>query len=155
MAQPLPRRGMSGCAIVAIVLAVVTIPVLAILAAIALPAYNDYKIRAESTAGVIGAAAAMQRAVEEFSQVQGRCPGDDDFASLQRQFQAVEKNATVRFGEVPGGNCAFEFTLRGHSAIDGRTWLHEARRNGDLVSWDCSGGDLPARYRPQACRSPR
>src|SRR3546814_2097721 len=51
------------------------------------------------------------------------------------------------------GNCAFEFTLHGNAAIDGRTSLFEALRDGDLAGWDCSGGDLPARYRPQHCRA--
>lgn len=150
---PPARRGLSGCAIVAIVAAVAAVPVLAILAAIAIPAYNDYTIRAESTAGIIGAASAMQRAVEEFHQANGRCPGDDDFASLLRHFQAQDKGTTVRFGTVAGGNCAFEFTLHGNSAVEGRTLVYEAVRDGDLVDWDCSGGDLPDRYRPPQCRA--
>lgn len=151
-APPQARRGMSGCAIVAIVAAVLAVPVVAILAAIALPAYQDYTIRAETTASVLGASSAMQRAVDEFEGAHGRCPGDDDFASLLEQFDAVEKTTTVHFGALANGNCAFEFTLHGKPAIEGRTWLFEARRDGDLAGWDCSGGDLPARYRPQQCR---
>ena len=152
-APPPPRRGLSGCAIVAIVAAALAVPVVAILAAIAIPAYNDYKIRAEATAGLVGAASAMQRAVDEFEGAHGRCPGNDDFASLLEQFAAVEKTTTVQFGAVANGNCAFEFTLHGNAAIEGRTWLFEALRDGELAGWDCSGGDLPARYRPQHCRA--
>ena len=151
-AAPPPRRGLSGCAIVAIVAAVAAVPVIAILAAIAIPAYNDYTIRAKSTAGLIGAASAMQRAVEEFSQAHGRCPGNDDFAPLVRRFQAQDKGPTVHFGALAGGNCAFEFTLHGGSTVEGRTLVYEAVRDGDLVDWDCSGGDLPDRYRPMPCR---
>ena len=152
-APPRARRGLSGCAIVAIVAAVAAVPVLAILAAIAIPAYNDYTIRAETTASLVGASSAMQRAVDEFEGAHGRCPGNDDFASLLEQFAAVEKTATVQFGALANGNCAFEFTLHGNAAIDGRTWLFESLRDGDLAGWDCSGGDLPARYRPQHCRA--
>ncbi len=152
-AAPSPRRGLSGCAVVAIVAAVAAVPVVAILAAIAIPAYHDYTIRAHSTAGLIGAAAAMQRAVEDFSQAHGRCPGDDDVASVVRHFQAQDKGTTVRFGAVDNGNCAFEFTLHGDSAVEGRTLVYEAFHDGDLVAWDCSGGDLPDRYRPVACRA--
>src|SRR3546814_14061786 len=89
----------------------------------------------------------MQRAVDEFEGAHGRCPGNDDFAPLLKQFAAVEKATTVRFGALPGGNCAFEFTLHGNAAIEGRTWLFEELRDGDLAGWDCSGGDLPARSR--------
>src|SRR3546814_10364101 len=53
----------------------------AILAAIAIPAYNDYTIRAETTASLVGAASAMQRAVDEFEGAHDRCPGNDDFRS--------------------------------------------------------------------------
>ncbi|GAA3924105.1 pilin [Luteimonas lutimaris] len=151
-AAPPPKRGLSGCAIVAIVAAVAAVPVIAILAAIAVPAYHDYTIRANSTAGIIGAASAMQRAVEEFSQAHGRCPGDNDFAPLLQRFQAQDKGPTVHFGTLAGGNCAFEFTLHGDSAVEGRTLVYEAVRDGDLVDWDCSGGDLPDRYRPVPCR---
>ncbi|HEY0837114.1 MAG TPA: GYF domain-containing protein [Azospirillum sp.] len=149
-----PKRGLSGCAIVAIVGAVVAVPVLAILAAIAIPAYQEYTIRAQAAAGLAGAASAMQRAVDEFQDAHDRCPGNDDFAPLLRQFAAVEKTTTVRFGALEGGNCAFEFTLHGNPAVEGRTWVFESRRDGHLAGWDCSGGDLPARYRPQRCRRP-
>src|SRR3546814_19935843 len=91
----------------------------------------------------------MQRAVDEFEGAHGRCPGNDDFAPLLKQFAAVEKATTVRFGALPGGNCAFEFTLHGTAAIEGRTWLFEALRDGDLAGWDCSGGDLPPPSRHQ------
>lgn len=150
---PPPKRGLSGCAIAAIVVAALAVPVLAILAAIAIPAYNDYTIRAKTTAGLVGAAPAMQRAVAEFAAQHGRCPGNDDFAPLVRQFATVARPATVRFGALANGHCAFEFTLRGNAAVEGRTWLHEAHRDGDLLRWDCSGGDLPDRYRPPACRA--
>ncbi len=152
-AGPPPRQGLSGCAIAAIVAAVVAVPVLAILAAIAIPAYQDYTIRAKTTAALAGAVPAMQQAVGEYSSAHGRCPGNDDLASLVRQFAATGAGATVRFGALANGHCAFEFTLHGNAAIEGRTWLHEARRDGDLSSWDCSGGDLPDRYRPPACRA--
>jgi len=152
-AAPTPRRGLSGCAIVAIVGACL-VPVIAILAAIAIPAYQDYVIRAKSTAGLVGAASAIQRAVAEHMGVHGRCPGNEDFAPLLRQFAAVEKHASVQLGTLADGNCAFEFTLHGIArSVEGKTWLYEARRNGDALTWDCTGGDLPARYRPAACRS--
>src|SRR3546814_7756787 len=101
--------------------AVVAGPVGAIRAAIAIPAYNDYTIRAEATAGLVGAASAMQRAVDELEGAHDRCPGNDDFAPLLKQFAAVEKATTVQFGAPATGNCAFEFTLHGNAAIAGRT----------------------------------
>ena len=64
---PAPKpRGMSGCLIALIVAAVLAVPMIAILAAIALPAYNNYRVRsaegaclAEMKAYANGAVAAM------------------------------------------------------------------------------------------------
>src|SRR3546814_1154589 len=66
----------------------------------------------------------MQRAVDEFEGAHGRCPGNDDFAPLLKQFAAAEKATTVQFGALANGNCAFEFTLHGNAAIDGRSEEH-------------------------------
>src|SRR3546814_13015570 len=107
--------------------AVVAVPVVAILAAIAIPAYNDYTIRAEAPAGLVGAASAMQRAVDEFEGAHERCPGNDDFAPLLKQFAAVGKETTVQFGALATGNCAFTFPMHGTAAIDGRSWLFDAQ----------------------------
>src|SRR3546814_15725127 len=109
--------------------AVVAVPVVAILAAIAIPAYNDYTIRAEATAGLVGAASAMQRAVDEFEGAHDRCPGNDDFAPLLKQFAAVEEAAPVQFGALANGNCAVESLLHGNAALDGRNWLMDAPKS--------------------------
>src|SRR3546814_21048144 len=119
--------------------AVVAVPVVAILAAIAIPAYNDYTIRAEATAGLVGAASAMQRAVDEFEGAHDRCPGNDDFAPLLKQFAAVEKATTVQFGALANGNCAFECTLHGKPSIDGRAWLLDGLRAGGQAGWGRRG----------------
>lgn len=149
-----PPRGLSGCAIAAIVLAVVAVPVVGILAAIAIPAYQDYTIRAKLGAGVTAVAPMMQQAVTEHLDRHGRCPGNRDLAALLQQLTAAGQATTVQFGALGNGNCAFEFTVRGVAAdVDGKTWLYELHRSGDIRTWDCSGGDLPARYRPPACRA--
>ena len=147
------RRGMSGCAIVAIVIAVIAVPVLAILAAIAVPAYHDYTLRAK-TSGVFAAASPMKLAIAQHLADHGACPDNDDFATVAQQFSAATAHATVQFGRLDNGHCAFELTLRGlGSKLDGKTWLHEAHRQNGELAWDCNGGDLPERYRPAACRS--
>jgi type IV pilus assembly protein PilA len=149
-----PQRGLSGCAIVAIVLGALAIPVIGILAAIAMPAYQDYTVRAKSTAGLIGAASAIKRQVAAHVERTGSCPGNDDMAPVIRRFAGLHPKSRLRFGAMETGHCAFEFTLGGMSpAVEGGTWLYVAHQEGGGLAWDCSGGSLPDRYRPASCRA--
>lgn len=150
-----PRSGLGGCAIAAIVLAVVAVPLVGILAAIALPAYQDYTVRAK-VAAALAQAPALQAAVIEHHQRTGECAeeGAEGFAPTPRAADggAIE---TAAFGRLADGRCAFELTLAGIGPqADGLTVLYAAPATpGDATGWDCQGGTLPARYRPIACRA--
>lgn len=145
------RKGMSGCLIALIVCAVVAVPMIAILAAIAIPAYSDYVQRAK-IAQVMASANTLEMAVAEHFARERVCPDNDsaDLAPLLARLTQEPHIGAVRVGTLEGGHCAFEITLRGLGAQDGKTLLFEADE--DASDWDCSGGDLPARYRPIQCR---
>jgi len=145
-----PSRGLSGCAIVAIVVVALSVPMAGILAAIALPAYRDYTVRAKTHASVYGAATAIEGMVDAHVGQHGQCPGNDDMAGIRAQIAASLPQTRVVFGSVAGGQCAFEFTLGGiDRSVDGRSWQFVS--HGD-AGWDCSGGNLPPKFRPTACR---
>lgn len=146
-ARPQPRR-MNGCLIALIVVGVVSVPMIAILAAIAMPAYQDYTIRAKTRAFLEPRVASLRMGTARAQATLGRCPGDLVEAG-------VEDTAAsgLNVGELTDGRCAFEITIAGvHPKVDGRSLLHiaPATANGD---WDCTGGDLPAPYRPAGCRA--
>ncbi len=148
---PARKAGLSGCAIVALVVAGLTVPAVGILAAIAVPAYRDYTVRAKTSSSVYGAAVAIQRAVDEHAGRQGRCPDNDDMAPVLEHLATSMPATQLQFGAVDEGQCAFEFTLGGIDRdADGRTWLFVSQ--GDSI-WDCTGGDLPARFRPGICKA--
>ena len=145
---------MSGCLIAVLVCAALAIPTIGILAAIALPAYNDYVQRAKIME-VMAAVRPLQLAVREHVASDERCPDNDsaDLAPLLQQLSQSPRIASVRVGTLQSGRCAFEITLRGVGVQnDGKTLLFEASDD-DASQWDCSGGDLPARARPQQCRT--
>ncbi|QNP39637.1 GYF domain-containing protein [Lysobacter solisilvae (ex Woo and Kim 2020)] len=149
---PPRKQGMSGCLIALIVCAVVAVPMIAILAAIAIPAYNDYTQKAK-VAEAIAMVAPVKAAIAEHGVREGRCPDNDsaDLAPLLAQLAQSPRIAATRVGTLEGGHCAFEITLRGIGAQDGKTLLFEA--DDDVSRWDCSGGDLPDRVRPAQCRT--
>jgi type IV pilus assembly protein PilA len=153
--RPAPKKqGMSGCLIAVLICAGLGIPMAGILAAIALPAYNDYVQRAK-VMEVMAAVAPLKPAIAEHALSEGGCPDSDsaDVAPLLQQLAQHPRVASVRVGTLQGGHCAFEVSLRGiGTRVDGKTLLFEAV-DADASQWDCSGGDLDARFRPQQCRT--
>ena len=144
---PTPPRRMNGCLIALLVGLALAVPGLAVLAAIAMPAYRDYTLRTkvdaslEPRAGVLRAGAATAQATLR------RCPGDAREAGLDGAAAGG-----IRLGELDDGRCAFEITILGvDGAVDGKTVLYVAPATGG--DWDCTGGDLPARYRRAPCRA--
>lgn len=147
VAAPPPRR-MHGCLIALLVGLALAVPGVAILAAIALPAYKDYTLRAKVAAYVEPRAALLRAGTAAAQAGLRRCPGDPLEAGLEG-----DAARGVRVGELDDGRCAFEITIAGvDPAVDGRTVLHVAPADGG--AWDCTGGDLPARFRTGACRAP-
>ncbi|MGY3266143.1 type IV pilus assembly protein PilA [Lysobacter sp. HA35] len=143
-AAPPQKRGMSGCLIALIVAGVVAVPMIAILAAIALPAYNDYTVRAKVAQLADSRAPAIEASVAEAHQRLGRCAKDAAEAGVD--------DANVHVGQLQDGRCAFEITLRdAKPQLDGKTIMY-AEPTPPSTQWDCTGGDLPARYRRIQCK---
>ena len=140
-----PRRGMSGCLIALIVAAVIAVPMLAIIAAIALPAYQDYTLRAKVAAQVEARAPSVKAAVAAAAAAHaGECPASAEDANLPPL-------PGVDFGTVHG-HCAFSIRIDDpNPKLAGRTVVFVAPLSPG-AEWDCTGGDLPARYRSQRCR---
>jgi len=150
---PAPRTGLSGCAILGIVAAVGGVMVVAIagiLAAIAVPAYNDYLLRAKVTA----AHAQLQPLAAEVAgsaAAGGHCPvnGDEGFDSPESY--AGGDIGAVRIGRFDNGHCGLEarFHVPGKDTLDGKhLWLDYDTQT---ATWTCSA-DVADKYLPAGCR---
>lgn len=151
------RTGMSGCLIAVLVCAGLGVPMAGILAAIALPAYQDYTVRAKVMA-VVAATTELKAAIDGYAAAHDACPAGDsaELAAPIRQLGQHAQVAAVRVGTLQSGACAFELALRNTGAqADGKALLFEMRRGDPGAGWECGGGDLAARYRPSQCRAPR
>lgn len=164
-----PKRGLSGCALVAVILAgvaVVSIPILGILAAIAIPQYQDYVVRSRVAQAVV-AAQDLQRTMDRYRAEHGACPdaqalGMTDGATVRLSPNGEAEAAFVLDPPVagpsvlnppvlnpPAAGCAFEMRFAKLSpAADGKT----IRFASDAQTWDCRAGTLEARFRPAQCR---
>ncbi|WP_313251049.1 GYF domain-containing protein [Stenotrophomonas indicatrix] len=150
-AAPAAKKGLSGCALTAIIGGVallVVVPILAILAAIALPAYNDYTIKAK-VAGAITALQPLKDKVQHFADDQGRCPGANDAGFPAADEFADQGLSAVHIGRFNNGHCGIEATLAvpGKSQDGDLLWLEYDRDSG---RWECSG-ESDDKYLPTQC----
>lgn len=155
-----PKTGMSVCAIAAIVAAVagvIGLFVIGTLAAIAVPAYQDYFVRARTHEALVFARTMQSRIDYERART-GACPGNVDVGFGRSAVvelggdEGAAKGSHMRLslGTADDGGCAFELRFRNiATGVDGRTLVF---RSGD-DGWRCHEGTLEDRYRPPQCRS--
>ena len=129
----------------------IVIAIIGILAAIAIPAYQDYTVRAKVSEG-ISLASAAKLAVAETYDAQGTMPGTNTAAGLPAAVSISGSNVTsVTVGA--NGLITILYAASGLSTTANSTniTLSPTANPGSMV-WDCTGGTTPAKYRPANCR---
>lgn len=122
------------------------IPVAGILAAIALPAYQDYTVRARVIEALIIAAPA-RTAVQEYVQSRNAIP-----PTLAEVGVRFEPTPTVDDISLDPRSAVLTLTL-GFSPLKGDTILLEPQRaDGGVMTWTCRPGTVKQKYLPKACR---
>ena len=135
---------------VAIVIGVVfgaffLVAIVGILAAIALPAYQDYSVRANVNSALLQAQPVKQK-VEEFHSTHGLFASGNIMLGLDEPYFLEGKH------EVTVKEAGIE--LRLHSdvdAINNQTLILTPSLVDGYVSWDCTRGTLTERHRPRLC----
>jgi len=128
----------------------VVIAIIGTLAALAIPAYQNYTIRAQIAEGLT-LAAMSQSAIEEYYSEYGDWPANNADAGLSDEAGIKGKYTNEVFVqsnviEITYGNDAHHF-------IQTRKVLLTATNNGGSISWSCSGDDnFKDKHLPPACR---
>jgi len=121
----------------------IVVAIIGILAAVALPAYQDYTVRAK-VSEVILAASSARTAVAEAAQVQGAMPAA---ASVTIDSQVSKYVTSVTYDGT-----AITATAKGDPNITGNTiTLTGSYQANGQVTWVC-GGTIAAKYRPASCQ---
>ena len=132
----------------------IVVAIIGILAAIAIPAYQDYTIRAQVSEG-LNLSAGAKAAVTEYFQDQGAFPSDNVEAGISLP-GTIQGKYVVSVGVIAGQitvTYANNGTQTANAAINTATLTMTPLNNTGSVSWTCAAGNLLLpKWLPAACR---
>ena len=127
----------------------IVIAILGILLAIAIPAYQDYTIRAKVSEGM-NIAAAAKLAVAETQSSTGSWPADNTAAGLAAAGSITGNNVSG----VSVGTGKVTITYSNEPKITGKVVILSPSFRGGSVAWSCktAGNTVASKYLPSSCR---
>ena len=146
----------------------IVVAIIGILAAIAIPAYQDYTIRAQASEG-LAMASASKAAVSEYYADKGTWPDDDGTGGGDLGWTQIPSGKYVASIVVTGGDIVVTYGVNANSALATTDVVLHAgvTSNGDVV-WVCQDGTAiagatmaagatpanaaPGKYLPSTCR---
>jgi type IV pilus assembly protein PilA len=120
----------------------IVVAIIGILAAVALPAYQDYTVRAKVTEVILAASAPKTKVVEATATF-GSLPGA---ASV-----SINSQVSKYVSAVAWNGTTVTATAAGDAAITGSTITLTPTLLNSQVTWVCSGTILQ-KYRPASCQ---
>ena len=132
----------------------IVIAIIGILAAIAIPAYQDYSIRAKVVEGMSLSLAAKE-AVGETYQSAGRYPGVDNRSyGLPEAASITGTYVSSVTAAATTGIISIEFRQIAPGKVDSgdTVTLSPVTVVSGALGWDCSSTSIPARFLPANCR---
>jgi type IV pilus assembly protein PilA len=135
----------------------IVVAIIGILAAVALPAYQDYTVRAKVTEGLSMASAAKLAVAENASNGKAYNSGwTAPLATAAVTSIAVAPATgviTIQYTAAAGNGTITMVPSSGGTAFAGGTATASTVPTGGSVTWTCTGGTLAAKFRPAACRA--
>ena len=126
----------------------IVVAIIGILAAVALPAYQDYTVRAKVTE-VILAASSGKLAVAEAAQVNGAMPATASLTIGDQQTQFV---SSVSYAYSSASVGVITAVAAKEPKIAGQTIILSGTLGATgSVDWVC-GGSIDTKYRPSSCK---
>jgi len=130
----------------------IVVAIIGILAAIAIPAYQDYTIRAQVSEG-LSLSSGAKAAVAEFFQDSGNWPTNNLEAGLAVG-TTIQGKYTTQVIVSAGGLITVTYGDEAHTLVTGQTLTLQGINNTGAIEWDCSAGaaTMLPKWLPAACR---
>ena len=134
----------------------IVVAIIGILAAVALPAYQDYTVRAKVTEGLTLASSAKLAVAENASNGKNFDSGwvAPTATAAVGSLVITQSNGeiTITYTAAAGGGTIILTPTAGGAALAGTASASTVPTAGS-VAWSCTGGTLVAKYRPAQCRA--
>ena len=133
----------------------IVVAIIGILAAVALPAYQDYTVRAKVTEGLTLASSAKLAVAENASNGKNFNSGwvapTATAAVSSLGIATGNGQITITYTAAAGGGTIIMTPTAGGAALAGTATSSTVPTAGS-VAWSCTGGTLLAKFRPAQCR---
>jgi type IV pilus assembly protein PilA len=133
----------------------IVVAIIAILAAIAIPAYQDYIIRAQVSEGAV-LASGNETALAEYQQNTGKWPTSAASAGVPTSTSITGKyvSSVSVTAPVTGGVITALFGQQANASITGSVIAFSGITTGGSTSWSCdvSSTTVPSKFLPTTCR---
>ena len=141
------KRHSSGFTLIELM---IVVAIIAILAAIAIPAYQDYLIRAQVTEGM-SLAGGARSAIWDYVSNTGEYPPSNKSAGLPPK--AEIRGSYVSSVDVTGGKISIAFQgAKANQAIRNALFVLSPTTTGGSILWSCKPSTLDGKYLPTSCR---
>ena len=130
----------------------IVIAIIGILAAVALPAYQDYTIRARISEALLAGSSARTAVSEVYSNA-GDMLGSADSMGIQSQATDIVASVGWTMTDADHGDVVVTLTndpKLGDAAGD--IIILRATGSGGAVSWKCGSGGIESKYLPGSCK---
>ena len=127
----------------------IVVAIIGILAAIAIPAYQDYTIRAQVSEG-LNLAGGAKAAVSEYTMDRGTFPTNNALAGLSTA-ASISGKYVVSVTNA-SGLITVDYGNSAHTTLAAGNLQLSAATNAGSVEWICKSADIADKHLPAACR---
>ena len=130
----------------------IVVAIIGILAAIAIPAYQDYTIRAQVSEG-LNLAGGAKAAVSEYTMDRGTFPTNNTIAGIAATATDINGKYVVSV-TVNAGLITVDYGNEAHATLQPGLLELSPFTNAGSIEWDCraNGTTIAAKHLPAACR---